>query len=83
MRVNTNKIDERIARLQEIRRIAADPELLRMLLEFIELDDEGTPRFVEARLGLEEASFSADDAGELIDHVVRTVHGPAYGNGRT
>lgn len=40
MQLNMTKLDERIRKLQEIRRIAADPELVTMLLEFIASDDE-------------------------------------------
>jgi hypothetical protein len=39
MQLNVKRIDERIHKLQEIRRLAADPELLKILLEFI-MDDE-------------------------------------------
>jgi hypothetical protein len=40
MQLNIKKLDERIQKLQEIKRIAADPELVAMLLEFIAGDDE-------------------------------------------
>lgn len=40
MQLNVKRIDERIHKLQEIKRIAADPEMLKILLEFI-MDDEG------------------------------------------
>jgi hypothetical protein len=39
MKVNFKKIDERIQKLQEIKRIAADPEFVAMLFEFIADDD--------------------------------------------
>ena len=39
MQLNMKRIDERIHKLQEIKRIAADPEMLKILLEFI-VDDE-------------------------------------------
>jgi hypothetical protein len=39
MQLNVKRIDERIYKLQEIKRIAADPEMLKILLEFI-IDDE-------------------------------------------
>ena len=42
MQLDITKIDERIQKLQEIKRIAADSELVRMLLEFIVHDDEWT-----------------------------------------
>jgi hypothetical protein len=40
MQLNVRKLDERIQKLQEIKRIAADPELVAMLLEFIGADEE-------------------------------------------
>ena len=40
MQVNLRKIDERIQKLQEIKRIAADPELMNMLFEFMAGEDE-------------------------------------------
>jgi hypothetical protein len=42
MQLNLRKIDERIQKLQEIRRIAADPELVAMLFEFIAAEENGT-----------------------------------------
>ena len=40
MQLNIRRLDERIQKLQEIRRIAADPEMVALLLEFIGADDE-------------------------------------------
>lgn len=40
MQLNIRKLDERIQKLQEIKRIAADPELVAMLLEFVGADEE-------------------------------------------
>ena len=40
MHLNLRKIDERIQKLQEIKRIAADPELVAMLFEFIGTEEE-------------------------------------------
>ena len=42
MQLDITKIEERIKKLQEIKRIAADSELVSMLLEFIVHDDEWT-----------------------------------------
>ena len=42
MQLNIRKLDERIQKLQEIKRIAADPEMLALLLEFIAADEEKT-----------------------------------------
>jgi hypothetical protein len=40
MQLNVKQIDERIRKLQEIRRIAADPEMVAMLFEFMAADEE-------------------------------------------
>ena len=40
MQLNLKKLDERIQKLQEIKRIAADPEMVALLLEFIAADEE-------------------------------------------
>jgi hypothetical protein len=40
MQLNIRKLDERIQKLQEIKRIAADPEMVALLLEFIAADEE-------------------------------------------
>lgn len=43
MKINIKKIDEKIARLQELRRIATDPEMTAMLSEFVAADGEVAP----------------------------------------
>jgi hypothetical protein len=40
MQLNVQRIEERIHKLQEIKRIASDPEMLKILMEFISLEDE-------------------------------------------
>jgi hypothetical protein len=40
MQLNVKKIEARIQKLQEIKRIAADPELVAMLLEFLVTEDD-------------------------------------------
>ncbi len=49
VRLDANKIDERIQKLQELKRIAADPELLQMLFEFMDMDEETPARFSRER----------------------------------
>jgi hypothetical protein len=39
MRIDIQKLDERIKKLQEVRRIAADPELATILVEFMSAED--------------------------------------------
>ena len=43
MRINIQKLDDRIKKLQEIRRIAADPELANIFLEFVGDDTVSEP----------------------------------------
>jgi len=40
MQIDLKKLDARIQKLQEIRRIASDPELVSLLLEFLANDEE-------------------------------------------
>ena len=51
MRIDIKKLDERIKKLQEIRRIATDPELSTILLEFVGPDDEITAEQPVAKTG--------------------------------
>ncbi len=39
MKIDIQRLDERIKKLQEIRRIAADPELANILLDFVSTED--------------------------------------------
>ena len=39
MKIDIHKLDERIKKLQEIRRIAVDPELSTILLEFVSAEN--------------------------------------------
>jgi hypothetical protein len=67
MRLNPEKIDERIRKLQEIKRIASDPEMVQMLFEFIDLEETRHER--PRRIG----PPSAEEVGELVNRVVRSV----------
>lgn len=68
MQLNIKKIDERIQKLQEIKRIAADPELLSMLLEFISNDQEWPSSAPTARP--EPAPATHPDDVDLVDQVL-------------
>jgi hypothetical protein len=71
MQLNLRKIDERIQKLQEIRRIAADPELLTMLFEFMAEEEERAmpePAPKSASLG----SKRLDDA-DIVNQVMKGV----------
>jgi hypothetical protein len=74
MRLNPDKIEERIQRLQEIKRIASDPELVAMLFDFIELEDPRADR--PRRISSAEATRGGagnDEIGDLVNRVARSV----------
>jgi hypothetical protein len=73
MQLNVRKIDERIQKLQEIRRIAADPELVAMLLEFIASDDE---RAESAPAKAQAAPLPKADDMELLNQIMKGVTPP-------
>jgi hypothetical protein len=79
MRLDANKIEERIEKLQQLKKIAADPELVRMLFEFLDMDEEAVNGFSKATPPAKvEASRGAsrpDEASELISRMVRSVSG--------
>jgi hypothetical protein len=74
MQLNLRKIDERIQKLQEIRRIAADPELIRMLFEFMAAEDEPMPTAKADAVG----AARSDDA-DIVNQVVKGMD--AQGSG--
>ena len=73
MRLDLSKIDERIRKLQEIRRIASDPEAAFILLECITNEDERSDRLSPAKdagIGVPRPSDSATDlVANVIDGV--------------
>ena len=85
MRLDTIKIDERIKKLQEIQRIAADPEMLRILFEFIDTDEESashrpaaTPvARTEDELKRDFAPPDEDEVAAIINGIMREVAAPA------
>jgi hypothetical protein len=75
MRLDLAKIDERIKRLQEIRRIAADPEMASILLEYVIADGADAPaRMAELHDAFDRHSAvpsndidaPSDDAADLV-----------------
>jgi hypothetical protein len=77
MQLNIKKLDERIQKLQEIKRIAADPELVAMLLEFIASDDEHTEPAKPAKVHAG-VSTHHDDM-EIVNQVMKGME--AQGSG--
>jgi hypothetical protein len=86
MRVDTSRIEERIRKLQEIKRIAADSEMVEMLSEFIDFDEEAVGRSPEVvHTGRSEGAQAApqsDEVRDLINDVVRALPGSSHPNGR-
>lgn len=77
MRLDIKKIDDRIAKLQELRRIASDPELVSVLAEFVTSDDESAlepPPQVKPAAEPAPAPEKAQSSGmSELDEVVRGV----------
>ena len=75
MRLNPDKIDDRIRKLQEIKRIASDPELIQMLFEFIDVEDNRSGDRLR-RIGPADGNRGTapnDEIGDLVNRVVRSV----------
>jgi hypothetical protein len=80
MRLDISKIDNRIERLQEIRRIAVDPELTSVLLEFVVTDETELPTHpAEPIKAVGEAGGytrpPTNDAGDSVEELVRGITG--------
>jgi hypothetical protein len=75
MRLDPNKINDRIQKLEEIKRIASDPELVKMLFEFIDFEETQAerPRRMRAASDAERAAPATDEAGELMSLVAKSV----------
>jgi hypothetical protein len=68
MQLNLRKLDDRIQKLQEIRRIAADPEMVSMLFEFI-AEDERPERMTSAKTEAAVAAGPADT--DIVDQMMK------------
>jgi hypothetical protein len=77
MQLNVKKIEARIQKLQEIKRIAADPELVTMLLDFLITEDDR----VEAVAVTKPHPVTVAPSQEEIDIVEQVLKGKdAQGN---
>ena len=76
MKLNIRKLDERIQKLQEIKRIAADPELVAMLLEFIGGDDDRAESTVTPA-AQQAATASKEDDMEIVNQIMKGLATPA------
>ncbi|MGA7239306.1 MAG: hypothetical protein WBY44_26725 [Bryobacteraceae bacterium] len=77
MQLNIKKLDERIQKLQEIKRIAADPELVAMLLEFIAVD-EAAPSAATAPKPLA-INIPRPDDFDIVNQVMNGLEGQGIG----
>jgi hypothetical protein len=69
MRIDIQKLDDRIKKLQEIRRIATDPELATILLEFMSAEDAVAEPVTTPKL--DDVSVPrADNTHDLVKDVV-------------
>jgi hypothetical protein len=72
MRIDIHKLDDRIKKLQEIRRIATDPELATILLEFMDIDDPGGDPAMMSKPG-DVSTPRGDSTQDLMKDVVNGV----------
>ena len=70
MKIDIQRLDERIKKLQEARRIAADPELVSILLDFVTTDAQGAAPVLTPKV---DNAFGprTDRTDELIQNVVK------------
>jgi hypothetical protein len=79
MRLDLQKIDERIKKLQEVRRLAADPEMAAILLEFVMPEDtRAEPDRTE--VAGTSASAQTDEISSLVKEVVNGAEQPSGGS---
>ena len=81
MHLNLNKIDERIQKLQEVKRIANDPDLLRMIGEFLVADDRALDPVPAPKAAVDTvpvASHADDD--DMVDRLMKGSEFAGAGN---
>jgi len=72
MQIDLKKLEARIQKLQEIKRIAADPELVSLLLEFLGNDEERKAKEAPpAPAAQPKASTPFPDDMDLVDQVLK------------
>jgi hypothetical protein len=78
MKIDIQRLDDRIRKLQEARRIAADPELVSILLDFVSTDAPGAAPVLTPKV---DSAFGPriDRTDELIQNVVKGTT-PEQGN---
>ena len=78
MKIDIQKLDERIKKLQEIRRIAADPELAAILLEFVSTEDVVAEPVLVPKLD-DVSNPRADSTRDLVKDLVNGISPEAGG----
>ncbi len=78
MRFDVQKIDERIKKLQELRKIATDPEISSILSEFMTVGDECSQPALPVNLAPVDMP-APESTNELISGVVHGVDAPTNG----
>ena len=71
MRVDIQRLDDRIRKLQEVRRMLADPEMGAILMEFLMTDDEHRSPAIAVESENSAPLMPSDEAAELVKGVVR------------
>src|SRR5689334_7620366 len=78
MHLDVSRIDERIQKLQEVRRIASDPDLLRMLTEFLVMDAHRSepvsapePAFVPKAAAGTKPSLSKNEENDIVNQLMK------------
>jgi hypothetical protein len=78
MKFDVQKIDERIKKLQELRRIATDPEISSIISEFMTVDDEYSrpePPAIVAPID----KPGPESTNDLVNDVVHGAESPSNG----
>jgi hypothetical protein len=78
MKIDIQRLDERIKKLQEARRIASDPELVSILMDFVSTDAPGAAPVLTPKV---DNAFHprTESTDELIQNVVKGTT-PEKGN---
>lgn len=79
MKFDVQKIDERIKKLQELRRLATDPEISGILSEFITVGDESPQPAIPTNVGPPIDMPGPEAANQLVNELVQGVDSPSNG----
>lgn len=79
MRFDLQKIDERIKKLQEIRKLAVDPEAASLLLEFMSPADERSVSNPALKADGNGVAAHSSDTRDMVQEVANTKEAAAGG----